>query len=189
MSDTNETEKRGIELVWPLLLEWQRDNTGIINTNDAASSEIWQRTIGDFVLHHAKLGQFVGVEVKTEKQWTGNFYAETYSNAWPTKYERWGWLATLQADILVNVFLDRQIAAVMRLPRLREWCIDQDNARKYTLKPPHRSQRNLTLGHIIPFKDLVAPVGAEFYRCDDFGFWFPFVLEDIKENPWLLKTN
>lgn len=173
MSLTSEIEKAGIALVRPLLMEWCECHEGFIDTNTAQRSADWQRTLGDFLVKSKKTGRWVAVEVKTEERWTGNFFAETYSNAQPGAYERHGWLLTLKADALVNVFLDRRVAVVMSFPSLRQWLIEEENAYRYERRVPHRDQRNLTVGHIVPFDDLarVESVRPAFYQQQPDGGW------------------
>lgn len=181
MNACDEIEKAGIRLVRPLLMDWCDTHEGFIDTNLFATPEVPQRLLGDFLILSKRTNVWVGVEVKTERTWTGNFYAETYSNAQPGEHERKGWLVTLRADWVVNVFLDVAVAVVMPLPQLRVWCIDQKNAFRYPVRNPHQEQRNLTQGHLVPYAELVQ-VGAvcpRFYFCGEDGRWVQGSFADV----------
>lgn len=150
--------------------EWADVSSGIsdtiYDTNDFNPSEVWQRTFGDLL--YIRAGRLFGAEVKTERKYTGNLFAETYSNAMPTQYERRGWLVTLTGAMsYINVFLDRMAVFYMKLPDLRKWLIDDERLRDFEMRLVRKSangcQKNQTIGHLVPYEQLmVPPVSA---RC------------------------
>lgn len=181
-----EVERQGIALVRPLLMRWVRPGADLIDTNNARQSEVWQRTIGDFVMP-MRDGSFSGVEVKTERRYTANFFVETWSNR-AFGRSRVGWPYTLSADALVMVYLDVRAAFVLPMPRLYAWLFDFGNLyrHQHRERPVHRSadgeQSNNTCGVPVPFSELLKPVGGTCYRLLPDG-WHQADLADVVPLP------
>lgn len=170
-----QVEALGAEWAASLLTRWLAKGAVLTDTRTCANREFMQRLVGDFI---ATLSDGVTrtVEVKTERRHTGNLFIETWSNRTvETEMRRDGWVFTLHADWLVYVFLDCEIAYLMPLLKLKEWCLIEGNAYLYPEKTVHLSldgkQRNTTIGHPVPIAAMRAPVGIHAYHRTDSGLW------------------
>lgn len=166
-SSTSDTERAGLALAMPLVRSWCAPGTEPIDTNTFVQSEHVQRSLGDYVIRRPN-GVWMGVEVKAEDECTGNLFVETWSNAVLGARERRGWVDTLRTDFLVAVYLDARVAVAMVFPELRDWWLTRGCDMRFPPRVPARSlkgeQRNLTLGHLVPFVTLPTSIRAKAYR-------------------------
>lgn len=175
MRAVGDIEADGRALFLPYL---EATSDRVVDTNAFRSSEAAQRTFGDFLVWRG--AQVLGWELKVEQAYTGNLFLEAFSNAWPGRHERAGWLYTLRADYVTFVFLSNRTAFTTELPALREWFeASVPGNPQYEPKFPRRAQRNLTVGYPVSIADLWQRVRVECVRFDAAGRWVPAGLKDV----------
>jgi hypothetical protein len=179
---TGGIEQVGRDLVRPLIESWIQPGC-LWDTNSARQTALWQRFMGDYAGKTLGRDELVGIEVKTEQRYTGNLFVESWSNK--SHYRtRDGWIFTLNADVLVMVYLDVRAAMVMRLDKLKHWCLEEGNLYRFPEKLVHRSadgeQKNQTVGYPIPFVAILEPVGITCYRMNGGDTWGRCKLFDIE---------
>lgn len=108
-----------------------------------------QKFLGDCLV--SRDGDAKYIEIKTEQQYTGNLFIETWSNK---SRDTLGWFHACHADWLWYYFLDDRKLYVIPLPTLQKWghqptkaprieCFKEVPQRKY-------DQRNDTWGRLVP---------------------------------------
>lgn len=118
------------------------------------TDKLHQLHIGDLLASFSKLGP-TSIELKIEKRYTGNIFAETWSNR---EWGRPGWLHTSQSNQIWFYWLDtRQLVASSTIA-LREWLLRQDGGTidSYRQVKAGGGGRNDTYGAIVPISDLRA---------------------------------
>lgn len=144
-------ELAGKKLISPFLASLGR----VEDTNRFRNRVDAQRYWGDYLIDNGH--ETVVWEVKTEREYTGNLYLESFSNAHPGPHQRPGWLVTSHADRLAIVFLDRRIAMILDRKKLQDWFIGGSMYGEYPARPPRDPQRNLTLGYLVPWRKIPHP--------------------------------
>lgn len=151
-------ERLGREMTHKWLLDRFVPGT-LLDTNDARQAKKWQQFIGDYIgvprLTAAKGSKFevVGLELKTECEWTGNLFIETWAHQEATREER-GWLYTLNCDYIVFAFLDVRCAVSVDFGKLRKWLLDDDciwDCREVVVRRGHRK----TVGRLVDIQPLI----------------------------------
>lgn len=175
---TDETEERGRQLVAPLIGGWVKPGTAVLDTHRTRQPALWQRTWGDY-LFVSPSDVLLSLELKVEERFTGNMFVETFSNqTTDPRFERSGWVYTLNSDALVCVYLDVAAAFAVNMPRLRRWCLEDGHLFDYPQKTPRREQRNRTIGHPVPYAAMWEPVDVRAWQLRG-GAWEPLALADV----------
>lgn len=137
-----------------------------------------QETVGDILFNHRKMGRLVSVEVKAEKNHTGNLFLETWSNlnvsdegSFEERGCNPGWLLKLHPTLLFYYFIDTDRLYIFRFHRLARWafetrskCNPEGASRLFDFRETAQSkyaQRNKTVGHIVPLSVLREEVGYQ----------------------------
>lgn len=162
--DSLDTEAQGMRDVLPFIGE-RAENGQFVVTNKGRLSAELQTKYGDVFMNKPG-GEIVSVELKTERDWTGNLFIETWSNM-PVKK---GWFHTLDADFLLYYFLDVRTLYVMEFKRLREYLFPRlDRFREREQRKCR--QLNRTWGRLVPVTQLVRHAGAREYTLKEDGTW------------------
>lgn len=115
-----------------------------------------QRTVGD-VLFNSTDQHIHSVEIKAEREWTGNLFLERWSNR---KWFTPGWLETLNCDLLLCHFLDEDRLLAVNFQNLRKWLYHCDRWQKPKasffpqVDQKRYAQPNDTWGYIVEVKEL-----------------------------------
>ena len=182
--NTSETEREGIRLALPYLQRMCKPGAEPLDTNRAKNSELLQRTIGDYLVPCVD-GKLESYDVKTEREYTGNLFVETWSNRAAGVWEKLGWIYTLRSDYLMAIYLDVKAAFVIPYGPLYEWCITSGNlyVGNYRERLVHRSangqQRNQTIGYPVPFSHIVDKLRIQCLRYFPEAGWVNSRLVDI----------
>lgn len=141
------------------------------DTSHTRRPVFYQRLVGDFFVEVSD-GVLVSVEVKTEREHTGNLFLETWSNLSPDeRYRREGWLSTIQTEVLMYIFLDQEICYSIPFQSLYEWAIRDKNALEYPIRKARCDQKNETWGHLVPVRVLLDQVSGIQVRRRVNGKW------------------
>lgn len=155
--DSSKVEAQGLAILYPFI-------NRITGTQPMPLADrTLQVSAGDLLAKFAKLG-WQSVECKVEQEFTGNLFAETWSNR---EWGKPGWLFTSSADILMTYFLDADKLICVGLPSFRQWLLDKDNPaidryRSVQIKKP---QRNDTHGVLVPIADARAEALECWWEC------------------------
>lgn len=109
-----------------------------------------QKVYGDFIARW-KTGKCKFVEVKVEREHTGNLFIESWSNR---SHGTHGWLDTCRANWFWYYFLESDSLYCFELPRLREWLFDGRIERYRFVRQGKYDQINDTWGYLVPVADL-----------------------------------
>jgi hypothetical protein len=130
-----------------------------------------QKSFGDFFIS-TDAETVRSLEIKVERQWTGNLFLETWSNRnlddQHAHFEHGstpGWLVTSRADLLLFYFLDTDDLVTVPLLRLKRWAFGsgpQGGVYAWPeLKQGRYAQRNDSWGRTVPVDHLEREVGAK----------------------------
>lgn len=99
------------------------------------------------------------IEVKTEFDFTGNFFFETHSNV---HTNRAGWAITSPADELYYLFWDE--AKGYRIPNFQhvKWHFDYYKDRFKEVDQKRHEQENLTRGRLVPIEWVIEAIEFDF---------------------------
>lgn len=111
-----------------------------------------QKIYGDFVAKW-RSGGFRFVEVKIEKDYTGNLFIEAWSNR---QRGTPGWLDTCQADWFWYYFIESDSLFCFELRPMRRWLFDGRIERYPFVKQGKYDQLNDTWGYLVPIADLTS---------------------------------
>lgn len=134
-----------------------------------------QKSVGDVLVNSSRT-DVTCIEVKAEREHTGNVFLERWSNR-----HRFtpGWLETLNTDLLWCHFLDRDVVYEIPFARLRQWMYwheyrGRPNASRFDLAKQGRyEQLNDTWGYLVKLselkdagliRDTFAPISDTFHR-------------------------
>lgn len=155
--DSLETERKGLARILPHIKAKASGGRYVV-TDKGRLSRLLQMEAGD-ALMNLDDDSVVGVEIKTEEEYTSNLFLETWSNReWLTK----GWLYTQGADWLIYQFLDKEgVFWCCELPKLKEWAFGKGSARghlhEYREAGQNRCrQKNDSRGRIVPIDVLMS---------------------------------
>lgn len=112
-----EIERRSVEILEPLL-ERQSGGRFVFTDKGRLAKEI-QAKYGDVLMQSLKEGGALkALELKAEREKTGNFFLELFSNG--SRYKL-GWMWSNEADLLLYHFLDADELYIIDMPRLKRW--------------------------------------------------------------------
>ena len=153
-------EKASFEIIY----EWLEDKTlKIFPFNE----EDWQKNYGDFVAVKEDVAK--RVDLKAEERWTGNIFAETWSNR-TYNFANPGWMHHLKADQIWYFFFDTRKLIFIEFKEFKEWFDKQeynytDEYGNKSIKPnswmfkekvqDKHKQKNITVGRIVPIQFLI----------------------------------
>lgn len=156
----------------------------LIDTSKMESvSEPMQKYFGDFLIQFPNGGRAFGVEVKTERKWTGNLYLETWSNkAFGRQTE--GWMVCLRSQWLLYVFLGPPVRLYsVNFPTLWTWFFGGEGARGAADRLAERltgaTQPNKTHGRLAPIRTLMEQCGMREFTRGEAGVWEEVVPEAV----------
>lgn len=143
-------------------LDGVADEGRVVRTDKGRLSEFLQRSAGDALAQCN--GKVYGVEIKTETKWTGNLFLETWSN----KHRgRPGWLFTLNADMLLYHFSDRNVLYSIPFQRLQRWAegLEVEGWPENFVERQQRKydQMNDTWGRCVPVEAVLQNTGGSEY--------------------------
>jgi len=124
--------------------------------------------LGDFVITQQSRRR--SVELKAEKEFTGNLFLEVWSNR-PAR--TLGWLFTSRAEILAYYFCDRKELYVFPLPALQDWCFGVGSAQGAIYQWPEKvqtryNQLNFSFGRCAPIEAITrGGVPMKLFRAED----------------------
>jgi hypothetical protein len=162
-------EHRGLAVLLPYLEE--RAYRGrLVSTAKGPLSQTLQHAFGDYFMN-TDAETVRSLEIKVERQWTGNLFLETWSNRnlddQHAHFEHGstpGWLVTSRADLLLFYFLDTDDLVTAPLLRLKRWAFGsgpQGGVYAWPEKLQGRyGQANDTWGRCVPVDHLEREVGA-----------------------------
>ena len=142
--ECSKVEREGLNRLLPMIQQKAHKGRFVL-TSKGRLAPILQKTIGDMVMN-TNDEYFQSVEIKTERDHTGNLFLETWSNRhWNTD----GWMRTLDADFLWYYFLDTDDLYVMRFAEeLKPWF--SENERRFReVKQRKTQQMNDTWGRLV----------------------------------------
>jgi hypothetical protein len=156
------------------LLELISFNGRYVRTDKGPLSRSLQERIGD-VLYNSDDTEVWSVEIKGEREHTGNLFIETWSNR--SRFNR-GWLDKLDADLLLYYFLDTKDLYAIRLQKLRAWAFGGSwGAAEYPhgniyrfreVKQRRWEQLNDTWGRLVPIETVRVELGFRHLRGPEF---------------------
>lgn len=111
----------------------------------------------DYILSGPEV-ENIEVELKTEQRFTGNFFLETWADAWNAQP---GWLMTINPDVLAYQFLDVGRLYLMNFRDLKGWYFGSGRfvSGKRVKVSAHPTGR-YTVGHIIPIEEIADNVNV-----------------------------
>ena len=135
-------------------------------TNKGNISAFLQKSIGD-IAFNCKNQKIWGIEVKTERKTTGNFFLELWSNR---SRQTPGWMHTLITDFLWYYFQDSKTLYSIQFKKLQDWAFTKDKIYQFPLKQQKAYQQfNDTWGALVPISLVQNEVGIKkFYKGLDF---------------------
>jgi hypothetical protein len=162
-------EHRGLAVLLPYLEE-KAYRGRLVSTAKGPLSRTLQKSFGDFFMN-VDAETVRSLEIKVERQWTGNVFLETWSNRNledpNAHYEHGstpGWLVTSRADLLLFYFLDTDDLVTVPLLRLKRWAFGSGPQGGVYAWPEKRQgrygQANDTWGRCVPVEHLEREVGA-----------------------------
>lgn len=173
-------ERLGREMCHPWLLDRFVPGT-LLDTRDARQREKWQKFAGDYIgvprLTQKSKFEVVGLELKTEREWTGNLFVETWAHQEASREER-GWLYTLNCDYIVFAFLDVRVAASLDFAKFKRTLLDDDYLWGYREVQVRRKQRN-TVGRLVDIQTAIEWYGLSLTKFDADGKGDLCSLDDI----------
>ncbi len=128
-------------------------------------AKCFQEQHGD-VLFTDKEGAMRSVELKAEREHTGNLFVELWSNrnfddraSFLARGSNPGWLSKLRADYLFYHFLSDDILYILNLWKLQRWAFGHNGTKANLYRYPEATQRkreqaNCTVGHLVRVADL-----------------------------------
>lgn len=137
---------------------------GVTDISASAVDKPTQRRFGDLTLNNPDTGALSTVEVKVERNYTGNFFIEEWSCV-PRGNE--GWLMTSRADYMAYMFMAHEVMYVFRLSSLRGWLLSQcgDGRALDGYKAIHaQGDASDSQGRIVPICDVAREVGLKEFR-------------------------
>jgi hypothetical protein len=175
-SEARTVEAEALFYLRPFIQE--KSNGQFVLCEKGPLAQFLQETIGDALMFHAAADKMVSVEIKAERDHTGNLFLETWSNRnLKDKANRAaaglnpGWMKKLRADLLFYYFLDKDVLYIFDLFKLQRWAfvspskIHGSPARRiydFEEKPQGRyQQRNDTWGCVVPLSVLYDEVGCQ----------------------------
>lgn len=144
----------------------QQSEGRFVVTDKGRLAPLLQQMVGDVIFNARATGRVFGVEVKAEREWTGNLFLETWSNrnledrdSRALRGSNPGWLFKLRADLLFYYFLNVDRLLVMDCFALQRWAFGSGNRepniwRYREAKQRRFDQLNDTWGRIVPWTDL-----------------------------------
>lgn len=156
-------EAESLEILRPFLEEYSNGTYWVSGKGPLA--KCFQEQHGD-VLFTDKLGNMRSVELKSERQHTGNLFVELWSNrnfdnraSFIERGSKPGWLCKLRADYLFYHFLDLDTLYILNLWKLQRWALGHEGSapnlyRYREATQRKREQANVTVGHLVPVADL-----------------------------------
>jgi hypothetical protein len=127
-----------------------------------------QKTLGDVRLTSPN-GKIKTADIKAETRASHNIFFETYSNFIYGDMLNPGWGMTLKADSLWYWFAEADAMAVLDLSCLRKWLwvVEPNGKHRFNryqeTEQTRHSQDNITMGRLIPFKDMPLEVFSRGY--------------------------
>ena len=157
--------KSGVLDLLPLV-EYHSYQGRFVLTDKGNISAFLQKTIGD-IAFNCKNQMVWGIEVKTERKSTGNFFLELWSNR---SRQTQGWMHTLTTDFLWYYFLDSKILHSIYFKKLQEWAFVNGRIERFPLRKQNSyRQLNDTWGALVPITVIENEIGLKkFYKGLDF---------------------
>lgn len=132
-------------------------------TDKGRLAPLLQQMVGDVIFNSRTNGHVYAVEIKAEREWTGNLFLETWSNrnledraSRALRGMNPGWLCKLRADLLFYYFLDVDRLLVLDVFALQRWAFGggkrEPSIYRYREARQRRfDQANDTWGRIVPW--------------------------------------
>lgn len=162
-------EAEGIAILRPFLDE--RANGRLIMLDKGPLARALQQTTGDAIFQCPK-GRAWSVEIKTEKEHTGNLFLESWSNrnlenadSHAERGSTLGWFLTNRADLLMYYFLGTDQLYVLDFFKLKRWAFTGWRILRYPERQQRRSEQlNDSWGWCVPIADLDYVLGERSFR-------------------------
>lgn len=168
-------EAQAMVVLGPFIRERSTDGQFVWN-NKGPLAKFLQETVGD-VLFNMDGDRIWAVEIKAEREHTGNLFIETWSNRnlvdrshHADRGSNPGWIYKIRADLLMYYFLDTDDLYVIDVFSLKQWAFTGGRngggnlwgyreicQSKYT-------QKNDTYGRLVPIADLKATCGVKHFH-------------------------
>lgn len=170
-------ETQGRSILEPFLLEKAGGRFVLFDKGPLAKA--LQETSGDGVFSIAGDREYF-VELKIEREYTGNLFLETWSNRNLESRDNHarigsnpGWLYKQVADLLLYYFLDADRLYCFDLFKLKRWAFRDRRLFSYPEKKQGRyDQLNDTWGRIVPVADLAVDPGYRLLHPKQLSFSF-----------------
>jgi hypothetical protein len=151
----------------------------LILTSNGRMAAFLQQEIGDLILRSRRDSRLYTVELKCERNFTGNVFLETWSNrnlndrdSHAMRGSNPGWVIKSKSDLLFYYFISNDHLYVFDLFRLKGWAHIGRNLGRFNEKAQGKYQQmNDTHGVIVPLETLKREVGFRLLHPRQYEFW------------------